>query len=81
MNNLFDIVGAWASKLTYRIMKFSGASEEAREKFLKATTEKNEDIINADRELSGQVQTAKFITVFVIIVGVLLVNRFLINDE
>lgn len=69
MNNLLDLVNTWANKLTYRIMKNSGASQEALDKFLQASKDKTEDVIKADKELSNRVQSARITTYILMVLG------------
>ena len=61
MNNLLDLVQAWANKLTYRILSISGASDQAKQNYLNAVSTQNQQIIDADSELSGKIPVIKIL--------------------
>lgn len=79
MGNLFDLLNTWSQKLTYRILSMSGASETAKENYLKAVQDKNNDIVKADEELSRKLPTAKLLAGLAIFAGVLIMLKVINN--
>lgn len=77
MNTLLDLIERWSGKFTYRILGLIGASQEARDKFLKAMEEKRQDVIEADRELSKHMFRANWIIIALVFVGGIVVARYL----
>lgn len=69
MNNLLDLVSEWANKLTYRVLKMSGASETALNNYISGVKSNNQDIISADSELAAKLPRAKLISFILLILG------------
>ena len=57
----------------------SGASETAKENYLKAVQDKNNDIVKADEELSRKLPTAKLLAGLAIFAGVLIMLKVINN--
>lgn len=77
MNKLLDLVNSWSYKLTYRILKMSGASDEALENYKKAIEEQKEDILEADKEFSKKLLTANVIKWALIVVAGIIALKIL----
>ena len=81
MNNLLDLVEKWAGKFTYRILGLIGASRQARDNFLKGWTEKRQDVIEADRELSKHIFRANWIIYALVFISGIVVYRYFVNQR
>lgn len=69
MNNLFDLVQNWAARLSYRIMRISGASDAALKRYLELVNNMKEADAAADKEISGHRNIAQIIIAVAIIAG------------
>lgn len=82
MNTLLDLVNRWAEKFTYRVLKIIGTSKPALDKYLAAIKEKREDIIEADKEISGKVPFIKWVFWFALVLtGAYLYNTFFVKRK
>jgi len=79
MNTLLDLIERWSGKFTYRILGLIGASQEARDRFLKGMQEKRQDVIEADRELSKHMFRANWIIYALVFAGGIVVYRYFEN--
>lgn len=78
MNKLIDYVNNWAGKLTYRLLVVSGASQTALDNYVKGMGERDEKIMEADKELSGKLPIAKFLSYAVIFfAGIFIYDRIM----
>lgn len=77
MNRLIDLIKTWSYKLSYRIMRISGASDEALNRYLVMVGQQKESDAAADEELAPHHKRARLIIFALGAVAAWLLYRFL----
>jgi hypothetical protein len=77
MNRLIDLVKNWGYKLSYNLMRLSGASDEALKRYLTMVSQNKEADAEADAELKPHRNNARIIIIILVAVGAWFGFRYL----